>query len=292
MNDVISVDQASEQTERVDRPPAGAKLDRAEVDDLEWFFGVAPTRFAHSTGVPSDAMSPFEIMKAGFEYGTPSNEKVYSSQPGADGKHYVIGNRSGLTARVTAEYRNIGGIEPDRVTIRRFGRISSNVLAVAKGDGTHEGRTFGEMHVSVLKTYFGDEGNVWEQLSIAGGAFEVVRDEESGRAQLDEKGQLLVREKRSPHSGHRTHGRIGAVYALTRGGQLLLRYSEKLAKKKGQPFYDFGDQVRLQLEVRGKMNVEQRSLLARAQREARALFVSASFAWNRVRAREMKERGE
>jgi hypothetical protein len=135
--------------------------------------------------------------------------------------------------------------------------------------------------------YFGDAGNVWEQLSINGGMYEVAKDN-SGTVLKDERGQTLLRKATTPNSGHRPHGRLGSLYALTRGGKLLLEYSAKLTKKKGQPFYDFGDQVRLQLELRGatKLNGEQKALLARAQREAHVLFVSACAAWNRVRAGE------
>lgn len=293
MNDVIQVDQGSQldSSSPDARPPAGARLNRQEADDLEWFFGVAPSLFWHSTGVPSDLMSPHEIMRAGFEYRRVRDDKI--------------------TAYPTAEYRNVKGVEPDRVTMRRFGRISSSVLRLGEGGSTPDGRVRGEIYVAVFKTYFGDAGNVWDQLAVSGGAFEVARkpgptDADGneifkGEAIYDEakpgddkpkfKGRVpVIREKRTPDAGLRAHGRIGSLYALTRGGKLFLEYTARLAKKRGQPVYDFGAQVRLQLELRGgggsKLNDEQRVLLGRAQREARALFVLACAAWNVVRAGE------
>jgi hypothetical protein len=311
VNETIQVDQGSRRDLDLDagelaaRPPAGARLGRNEADDLEWFFGVAPSLFWHSTGVPSDLMSPHEIMRAGFEY-----RRVRADN---------------ITAYPTAEYRNVKGVEPDRVTMRRFGRISSSTLSLIAGpDGNAvdangqpdlearcASRLQGEALFLVLKTYFGNEGNVWDQLAVVGGAFEVARKEGPKNADGDEiapgpviyeepkpgerarfKGRVpLIREKHSVEAGHRAHGRIGSLYALTRGGKLLLEYSARIAKKKGQPWYDFSDQQRLQLELRGatKLNGDQKALLARAQREARLLFVSACFAWNRVRAGERDE---
>jgi hypothetical protein len=300
VNEMIQVDQGSQRERDLDRdpalerPPAGAKLSRSEAEDLEWFFGVAPSQLERSTsgGIFDriENMSPHEIMKAGFQFGRTGTEKVLGSN-GA-----VIGTRSALSARPTAEYRNAGGFEPDDTNMRRFARVSRSVLRLAEGGSSEEGITYevskerraaGEMHVAVFKTYFGDVGNVWEQLSINGGLYEVAVDN-SGNALKDERGQTLLRKATTPNAGHRVHGRIVSLYAITRGGKLLLEYSAKLARKRGEPWYDFGDQVRLQLELRGatKLNGEQKALLARAQREARALFVSACFAWNRVRAGE------
>lgn len=272
-----------------DRVPAGAKLSRADVAEFEWFFGVAPSLFWHSNGTPSDMMSPHEIMRAGYEYRRVRADKI--------------------TAYPTAEYRNVRGVEPDSATLCRFGRMSSSVLALSEGSGSPDGRALGEVYVAVFKTYFGNDGNVWEQLAVSGGEFEVKRKPGPVDADGNEivPGEVIyeepvpgerarlpgkvpaIRVSASPNAGHRAHGRIGSLYALTRGGQLLLEYSAKLAKRKGQPVYDFGDQVRMQLELRSgyeKLTEEQRALLARAQRESRSLFVSACFAWNRVRARE------
>jgi hypothetical protein len=243
-------------------------------------------------------------MQAGYQYGRPKAEAVRSSTTDK-----VIGYRDGTTARPTSEYRNARGVEPDDAALKRFARISRSVCILSEA-------VDGERHVAVLKTYFGDAGNVWEHLATVGGTLEVKREvDKAGREvavyEDPEPGskaarmaapkdattgvakrvpQVAVRESHSVYAGHRSHGRIGALYALTRGGQLMLAIAAKRAKKKGQPFYDFGDQRRLQIELSNpKLTGDQAALLARAQREARALFVSASAAWNRVRAREAGE---
>jgi hypothetical protein len=291
------------------RAPAGAKLTRAELDDLEWFFGIAPAMLERSTaGGILDAlenMSPFQIMQAGHQYGRPKTEKVYGTKGSAFEKA-VIGHRDGTTARPMSEYRNAKGVEPDDAALKRFARISRSVCALAAVED-------GERHVAVLKVYFGDAGNVWEHLATVGGTYEVKRevDKDSDRevsvheepepgtaaarlaAPKSKHGETLsnpqpaIREAHSVYAGHRAHGRIGSLYALTRGGRLVLEIAARRAKKKGQPFYDFGDQVRLQVELRStSMSTEQTALVGRARREATALFVSACFAWNRVRAGE------
>jgi hypothetical protein len=247
--------------------------------DLEWFFGEAPARFDRSTsGGIFDHIansSPSAIREMGLEYGRPRALPVLNAAGDVIGR---IEARDAVTARVTHESRTPSGFEPQDHDRRRFARISRLVQSLA---ATEHGST----HVAVLRAYFGDAGNQWAHLAVQSGPYEMVDKTVDGKP-------VRVAQKKTgnPCAAHASHGRIGALYALTRGGGLLLRYLAELARKKGQPDLGFTEDLRMQLEVSTpKVSDERKALLSRASSEARALVTVATLAWNDVRDQAVRD---
>ncbi len=286
--------------------PRRAVLSSADFSHLEWQFSVAPSRFERSTsqGIHDsvESSSPWEIMKAGYEYGRPTREKVYSGDAvrneggelvrdghGNVVRETVIGHRDALSARPTAELVLPSGFTPDSVASRRFAWIS-RALRTLPIDVS------GVRLADVLGAYFGARGNHWAQLSVQGGQHVMIEAKEADGTLGDRaertypRGFRPVENAGNPYATHAAHGRIGAVYVLTRGGALVLEHIESEAKRKGQPDYGFGTDLRLQLEVSNGRNEERRALLARANREARALFVTACIEWNKAQQLVAEER--
>lgn len=246
-----------------------AVLSHFDHAELEWFFGVAPARFERSTSgsvlEKISSESPYEIMLRGFEYGRPGTEPVHGSQG------QVIGHRSALSARPTAEVKIAPKKPDDDETVQRedyertrFARISRRVQALAA-------LPHGAVYVEVLRAYFGDSGNAWAHLALEGGPFEMV----DGKAK---------KKASNPYAEHASHGRVGALYVLVRSGRLLLELLSALAKKKGQPDLGFTDDLRMRLEVCSSKGPERKALLARARSEALALFAATVIAWNGLEA--------
>ena len=109
--------------------------------DLLWFHGIGQTAFERSTfGGMLDRASQFDLKL------TWPREAVLGKS-GA-----VIGYESAITARPTAEQREVSGYVPDDSALTRYAHISSIMMRVERQDA---------VAAAVIACLFGDSGQRW-----------------------------------------------------------------------------------------------------------------------------------
>lgn len=112
-----------------------------EETDLLWFFGMGQASFERSTfGGMLDRAAAF------------SNRDAWPREPVLNDAGHVIGWESAITARPTAETREISGYVPDHEALERYARVSKQMMRVERADA---------MAATVIAIMFGDSGQRW-----------------------------------------------------------------------------------------------------------------------------------
>lgn len=139
-------------------------------NDLLWYFGIGQTCFERSTfGGMLDRAAQFGSLK----YRLPQ-EPVFGSQG------QIIGNRSSISARPTAEQREVSGYVPDDAALTRYAHVSATMMRVERRD---------TLAAAVIALLFGDAGQRWA-------ATEQGRDGSLYR--LTAKGKKLIAADKNP----------------------------------------------------------------------------------------------
>jgi hypothetical protein len=240
---------APAEPERPRIPEAAFSL--GEESDLLWYFGAAQAALERSTSGGTferqGRYSPAQIKAAGYEYGRPAMEPVYST----DGEH-IIGQRSSLSAQITNEDNAPSGFSPDERAMERFAVVSRRVLALGR-------QPDGAQHIAVVQAYFGDAGNRWARIDV-----------DATDPRTTDKGLRSMR----------GHGRLAALYALTSAGQRLLRWSAEQDRKAGRADLGLPEQARMENEVAASSRSDVRkALVISAAKQARELLGLAWAAW-------------
>jgi hypothetical protein len=109
--------------------------------DLLWYFGIGQTAFERSTfGGMLDRASHFD-MKLKWP------REAVLNRHGA-----IIGYESAITARPTAESREVSGYVPDDAALTRYAHVSSIIMRVERVDA---------LAATVIACLFGDAGQRW-----------------------------------------------------------------------------------------------------------------------------------
>ena len=109
--------------------------------DLLWYHGLGQTAFERSTfGGMLDRAAQF-----GLKFSWPQSP-VFDSDGG------IIGYESAITARPTAELREVSGYVPDDAALTRYAHVSATMMRVERKDG---------LAAAVIAFLFGDAGQRW-----------------------------------------------------------------------------------------------------------------------------------
>jgi len=132
--------------------------------DLLWYFGLGQTAFERSTfGGMLDRAAAFSCKDA------------WPREPVFNDAGAIIGYESAITARPTAETREVSGYVPDDAALTRYAHVSQLMMRVERLD---------KVAAAVIGLFFGDAGQRW------------ANNPEHGRAgalyHLTSKGRVLI----------------------------------------------------------------------------------------------------